>query len=112
MAVGLAEEFDTAGGIEFLQEVDDLGRMEFQLLETYAGERNGNLEELSVLACHRDEGVEGRHITALCDVGDGALVLIVVVVVVVATNVEETISFEMDNLVHLKVEAYCFHCCF
>ena len=68
-----------------------------------------------MILAHLDECLQGRHIAALGDVGDGTLVLVVIVVVMVATDVEETVALEMDYLVNLKIKTNLFHdsvCCF
>src|SRR5574344_342812 len=46
----------------------------------------------------------------LCSVCDGTLIGIIIVVIMVCTDIKETVTLEMSNLVYLKIKTYCFHC--
>ena len=77
--------------------------MELQLLDTRSREREGNLEILSVFADHFTDSGQCRHIAAIGNVCDAALVLIVIVVIVVCSDVKEAIALQMDNLMYLEI---------
>ena len=101
--VRLCEEFHASGGIEFLEFLQYLRRMHLQLFDTCTGERESHLEIVSILSDHLLDGVEGRHIGTVGDVGDGALILIIIIVIVVGTDIEEAVTLEMDDLMYLKI---------
>ena len=110
MGVRLCEELDASRLVELLEFLQHLRCVHFELLYAYAGEREGHFEILAVLLGHFEEGAQCRHIGTFGDVGDKALVLVVVVIIMVGTDIEETVTFEMNDLVYLKIKTYRFHC--
>ena len=103
VAIGLGEELHATGLVEFLQLFEYLRGVHLQLFDTRSRKRECHLECLAVLLNHLLQGVQGRHVGALGDVGDGTFVLVVVVVIMVGTDVEETVALEMNNLMYLKI---------
>ena len=56
-----------------------------------------------MLVNHIVQGIECRHIAALGDIGDATFVLVVVVVIMIGTDIEETITLQMNNLMYLEI---------
>ena len=44
-----------------------------------------------------------RHVAAVGNIGNAALVLVIVIVVMIGTDIEETITLQMDNLMYLEI---------
>ena len=103
VAVGLGEELHATSLVQLLQLLDNLRGVHLQLLNTCTGEREGHLEVVAVLLDHLLQRVQGWHITTLCDIGDATLVLVVVIVIMIGTDIKETISFQMNNLMYLEI---------
>ena len=49
------------------------------------------------------QGIECRHVRTLSDVGDATLVLVVIVVIMIGTDIEETVTLQMNNLMYLEI---------
>ena len=56
-----------------------------------------------ILLNHLADGVQCRHITALSNVTDATFVLVVIVIIMVGTDVEETVTLQMDNLMYFEI---------
>ena len=77
--------------------------MILQLLDSSTRQREGHLEILAVLLNHLQQGIQCRHIRTLCNVADTTLVLIVIIIIMISTDIKETVSLQMDNLVYLEI---------
>ena len=103
MAIRLGQELYATGLVHLLELFEYLRCVHLELLDTCARERESNLEELAMLEDHVVQGVECRHVAALGDIGDATLVLVVVVVIMIGTDIEETITLQMNNLMYLEI---------
>ena len=103
MTVGLCKELHATGLRHLLQLCDHLGCMVLQLLDARTRQREGHLEEVAILLNHVVQDVQRRHIAAVGDVGDATLVLVVIVVIMVGTDIEETVTLQMNNLMYLEI---------
>ena len=110
MGIWLGQELAAAGVIQLVQQVDDGRCVDFQLLQCHAGDGQSYLEGTLGLLRHLDKRVQGGDIGAFGHVVHAGFVGIVVVVVVVVTDVEETVTFQMDNLVYLEIKTNRSHC--
>ena len=52
---------------------------------------------------HITDGRQCRHVAAVGNIGNAALVLVIVIVVMIGTDIEETIALQMDNLMYLEI---------
>ena len=103
VAVGFGEEFDAARFAQLLEQFDYLGSVVLQLLNGAAREGDGTLEIAAVALGHFDEGFESGNVGTLGGFGDGTLVLVVIVIVMVRTDIEETVTLQVNILVNLKI---------
>lgn len=103
MRVRLGEKLHATRLVELLQLLEHLRRMHLKLLNAYARQRERHLEEIAVLLDHLADGVEGGHVRALHGVVNATLVLVVVVIIMVGTDIKETVTFQMDDLMYLKI---------
>ena len=103
MAIGLSQELHTARLVHLLQFLQHLRRMHLQLFDTCTRERERYFEVLAVLLDHIVEGIQGRHIAALGNVSDATLILVVIVVIMIGTDIEETVTLQMNNLMYLEI---------
>ena len=103
MRIRLCKKLYASGIIELLEFLKHLWSMQLQLLNTYTRKRESHFESLSILAYRLLDGIESRHIAALCYIGDSTFVLVIVIVIMISSDIKETISFQMDNLVYLKI---------
>ena len=103
VGVRLREELHATGLVELLELLQDLRRMQFQLLNAHAAQREGYFEILAMLLYHGQQGVQGRDITAFGNVADGAFILKSVIIIMVGADVEETITLQMNALVYLEI---------
>ena len=56
-----------------------------------------------MLVDHVVQGIEGRHIATLGDVADATLVLVVIIVIMIGTDIKETVTLQMNNLMYLEI---------
>ena len=103
MRVRFGQELYTARLVHSLKFLENLRCVHLKLLNTCTRKAECNLEELAVLVNHIVQGIECRHIAALGDIGDATLILVVVVVIMIGTDIEETITLQMDNLMYLEI---------
>ena len=77
--------------------------MQLKLFHTNTRDRESNLEIVTILLDHIEQGVESRHVRALCYVGNATLILVVIVIIMVGTDIKEAVAFEMNYLMYLKI---------
>ena len=77
--------------------------MHFQLLNAGTRQRESHLEILSILPDHVMEGIQCRHITALGNICDATLVLVIIIIVMIGTDIEETVTLQMDDLMYFEI---------
>ena len=103
MAVRLCEELHATGLVELLQFLKHLWSVHLELFDACSGERECHLEVLAVVANHIMQHIECGHVRTLGDVADATLILVVIVIIMVGTDIEETVTFEMNDLMYLKI---------
>ena len=103
VAVGFGEELYATRFAQLLEQFNHLGSVVLQLLNGAAREGDGTLEITAVALGHFDEGFESGNVGTLGGFGDGTLVLVVIVIVMVRTDVEETVTLQVNILVNLKI---------
>ena len=103
MAVWLGKEFYAACFAKLLQFLYYLRSVNLELLHSDTRDRERYLEELSVFVDHFKQGIERRNIRTLSNLGYRTLVLIIVIIVMVGSYIKEAITFEMNNLMYLKI---------
>ena len=103
MAVGFGEELYATRFAQLLEQFNHLGSVVLQLLNGAAREGDGTLEITAVALGHFDEGFESGNVGTLGGLGDGTLVLVVIVIVMVRTDIEETVTLQVNILVNLKI---------
>ena len=103
VGIGLCKKLYTSGAVKFLQFGQHLRGMELQLFHAYTGDGESHFEIFAVGIDHLLQGIQGRHIRTLGNVCDGAFVLIIIIIVVIGTDIEKTVSLQMDYLVYLEI---------
>ena len=103
MRIWLRKKLHAARLVQFHKLVENLRSVELQLFHANTGKRECYAKVLPVLFDHLPYRVEGGDIGTLGYVADGTLVLIVVIIVVIGAYVEETITFQMHDLMYLEI---------
>ena len=49
------------------------------------------------------ERVQCWHIATLSNISDATLVLVVIIVIMIGTDIEETVTLQMNNLMYLEI---------
>ena len=111
MRIRLAKEFTTAGIIQLMQQVDHCRSMNFQLLQRHAWNRKRNFESTARILHHFNQCTKGRNIWTLGNFIHTHFVRIIIIIVMIITNIEETIAFQMYNLMYLKIKTDSSHFC-
>ena len=109
MWIRLAEEFTATCIVQLMQQFDNYRSMNFQLFQCYSRNRECYLECASIGSCHFNQRIQRRNIRTLNYFVDALFVGIVIIIIVVGAYLEETITFQMDDLMYLKVKTDCFH---
>ena len=99
MAVGLGKELDAPGLGHSLEALDDLRRIDLELVEHCATDREGDAELALELLEKVEKYVIGGQVACVRQLVDVALVGVVVIIVVVVSDIEESVSTELDRLV-------------
>ena len=88
----------------FLEAFNDLRCIQFKLLQGKARDGESNVEILSVLFDQLQHQSICRQITLLCNALEQTAVLEIIIIVMIDPHLEETISFQSEGLVNLKVK--------
>ena len=103
MTIRLSQELHTTGLVQLLQLFQHLRCMHLQLFDTCSRQREGHLEEFTMLGNHLLQGSQCRHIRTFCNIRDATFVLVVIIVVMICTDIKETVTLQMDNLMYLEI---------
>ena len=103
MAVRLGQELYATRLVHSLQLFEHLWCMHLQLLDTSTAQRESHLKVLAMLVNHIVQRIECGHIAALGNVADATLVLVVIIVIMIGTDIKETVTLQMNNLMYLEI---------
>src|SRR5574344_2228522 len=109
MRIWFTKELTASGVIKLMKKFNNLRSMNFKLFKGYTRNRQGNFESTLVCLSHIDKSIQCRNVRFLYYLIYTLLICIVIIIIVISSNLEETISFQMYNLMYFKIESYCFH---
>ena len=109
MGIGFGKELAATGVVQLVQQFDDGRRVNLKLFQSHAGDGQSHLEGTSGILHHSNQRVQRRDVGAFGNLIDAVFVGIIIVIIVVVADVEETVTFQMDDLMYLKVKTDCSH---
>ena len=109
MRVWLGQELAASRIIELVQQVDYGRRMDFQLLQCHTGNGQSHLERTVRVLHHFNERIQGGNIRAFSNFIYTCLISIIIIVIMICTDIKETITFQMYNLMYLKIKTDSSH---
>ena len=114
MRIRFSQELATARFAELTQQVYNSRRMYLQLLQCHAGDGESHFKRTSGILHHFNQGVQCRDIRAFGYIIDTGFIGIIIVVIMIGTDIKETVTFQMNNLMYFKIKTdsshfyYCF----
>ncbi len=99
-----AEEFHTSRVGELFKELDKFGHIELQLFNGCSGDRDCAFKLTVALLNHFEKSFSHGYVACLGKTRHDFVVGKIVIVVMVVAYVEESIAFQAERLVNLKIE--------
>ena len=109
MGIRFCQEFAAAGVVQLMQEVQNGRSINLQLFQCHTRDGEGDFKSSSRIFDHFQQSCQCRNIRMFGHITDTGFIGVVIIIIVVSANVEETITFQVNNLVYFKIKTNRSH---
>ena len=107
--IRFTQEFTTSCIIQFMQQFNYRRSMNFQLFQGNSRNRQSNLKRSAIFLGHFNQRFQRRNIRTFSYFINSLFIGIIIIIIMIGTYFEETITFQMYDLMYFKVKTDCFH---